>query len=59
MKHAELTKKSQANGIIALAVLGLGLFATAVPSTANADDLELMKPGTLVVAVQPYMPERR
>ena len=56
MKHAELTKKSQANGIIALAVLGLGLFATAVPSTANADDLELMKPGTLVVAVQPYMP---
>ncbi|MBB4238266.1 substrate-binding periplasmic protein [Rhizobium esperanzae] len=56
MKHAELKKKSKANGLIALAILSLGLFATAVPSAADADDLELMKPGTLVVTVQPYMP---
>ena len=56
MKHAELIKKAQANEVIALAILSLGLFATVVPSTASADDLELMKPGTLVVTVQPYMP---
>ncbi|WP_425530722.1 hypothetical protein [Rhizobium binae] len=45
MKHAELTKKAQANGMLALTILSLGLLATAVTSAANADDLELMKYG--------------
>lgn len=56
MNSAEFLKNTMASGVIALAGLGLAMVTLAMPATASAEDLELLKPNTLVVTIEPYMP---
>ncbi|AYD04563.1 transporter substrate-binding domain-containing protein [Neorhizobium sp. NCHU2750] len=48
--------KSVARGLSAFAGLGLIALAMGGVTTAQAEDFELIKPGTLTVTIQPYMP---
>ncbi|EJJ29094.1 substrate-binding periplasmic protein [Rhizobium sp. CF142] len=56
MNSAEFLKNVMASGLIAVAGLGLGVLSLAIPAAASAEELELLKPNTLVVTIEPYMP---
>ena len=56
MNSAEFMKNTMASGVTALAGLGLGILTLALPAPASAEDLDLLKPNTLAVTIEPYMP---
>ncbi|KAA3507785.1 transporter substrate-binding domain-containing protein [Agrobacterium vitis] len=58
MNSAEILKSLMSKGRMVFAGLPIGVVALGliVPATADAADVETLKPGILVVTVQPYMP---
>ncbi len=56
MNYVEMLKSVMSKGRMALTALHIGFLGMILPATAGAADLETLKPGILVVTVQPYMP---